>query len=138
MLEFNTAELSALRRDINAAGNIPNEVLKEMVDAQANVIEKALIYNAGTMLQGPYYEGEVARSPKHKKPRILKTGAATTITFEGEQHGNRNAEVAFVNEYGKKSQPARPFIKKTIKETLNPAAEEARKILFDYISSKNL
>lgn len=138
MFEFDAAGISALQRDINAAGDIPDGVLKEMVEAQAKVIEEALVYNAGTMLQGPYYEGEVARSPKHKKPRILKTGAATTITFEGMQHGNRNAEVAFVNEYGKKSQPARPFIQKSIRETLTPAAEAARKILNDHISSKNL
>lgn len=138
MVEFDVSGISALRRDIEAAGNIPNSVLKEMVDAEAKVTEEAIVYNAETMLQGPYYQGEVASSPKRKKPRMLKSGAAVTITFDGMQHGNRNAEVAFVNEYGKKSQPARPFIKTAIRESLNPAAEEARKILNEYISSKNL
>lgn len=138
MVEFDVTGLSRLRKDIEAAGYIPEAVLKEMVDAQAEVTEKSMIYNAGTMLQGPYYEGAVARSTKRKKPRITKSGATEIITFEGEQHGNRLGEIAFVNEYGKKSQPARPFIANAIRESLTPAADAAREVLNEHLKTHNL
>ena len=100
--------------------------------------EKAMIFNAGTMLQGPYYEGAVAASVKAGKPRVSKSGATVIIKFEGTQHGNRLGEIAFINEYGKKSQPARPFIKKATKEAQDPGADKARVILDRFLSSKGL
>lgn len=138
MVKFDVSGLQRLRRDMEAAGTIPDAVLKEMVTAQAEVVEKALVKNATDMLQGPYFKGDTAKSVHKWKARMYRNGPQVRIQFKGMQHRNRNAEVAFVNEYGKKSQPARPFIKKSIKETLTPAADEARKILNDYISSKNL
>lgn len=138
MLDFDAVGLAALRRDLLAAGNIPTNIQKNMVDEQAKVVEKAIVYEAGTMLQGPYYEGAVARSVSRKKPTVSKKGASEIITFKGEQHGNRLGEIAFVNEFGKKSQPARPFIKTAIKDAENPAAEAAREVLDQYLKNKNL
>lgn len=156
MLEFDASGLSRLRKDIEAAGNLPDSVLKEMVTAQAKVTEEALVYYAAQMLKGGgkrtfkrkgrtffmtgvnYSTGDTVRSITRKKPHMYRNGPQVRIQFEGEQHGNRNAEVAFVNEYGKKSQPARPFIKTAIRESLTPAAEAAREILNEHIKSKNL
>lgn len=138
MLDFDVTGLNALQRDLKAFGELPNDTMKKMVDAQAEVTEDALVYTAGTMLQGPYFQGDVARSVKRQKPKITKSGATSMIKFTGMQHGNRNGEVAFVNEYGKKSQKARPFIKTAIKESSDPAADAAREVLNDYLDRKNL
>ena len=138
MIEMSVDGLEGLMADMRRAKEIPPGVLKDMVQAQADVTEKAMVYNAGTMLQGPYYEGAVAASVKAGKPRVSKSGASVTIKFEGTQHGNRLAEIAFINEYGKKSQPARPFIKKATREAQDPGADKARVILDRFLSSKGL
>ena len=138
MIDFSVEGLEGLMADIRRAGEIPPDVMKAMVAEQADVTEKAMIFNAGTMLQGPYYEGAVAAAVKAGKPRASKSGASVTIKFESTQHGNRLGEIAFINEYGKKSQPARPFIKKATTESQDPGAEKARKILDSFLSSKGL
>ena len=138
MIDFEVSGLQELISDMKKAGDIPNSTLKEMVTEQAKVVEEAIVYNAGTMLQGPYYEGAVAASVTPKKARVSKTGAYVTITFKGEQHGNRLGEIAFINEYGKKSQPARPFIKKAQSQSSDPAANAAHKVLDEYISKQGL
>ena len=138
MLDIMLHEVDKLIRDMEAAGDIPEAVLKEMVDAKAKVIEEGIVYNAATMLVGPYYEGGVARSVKRKKPRVTKKGATVVISFEGTQHGNRLGEIAFINEYGKKNQPARPFIKKALKDSCERAAAAARKVLSEHLDNYNL
>lgn len=127
-----------LMADIRAAGDIPQDVLRQMVERQAKPIEEALVYNAGTMLQGEYFEGDVAASVKANRPRVTRSGATVKIEFKGTAHGNRIAEIAFVNEYGKKSQPARPFIQKSIKEADQAGAEAARDVLDAWLAFKNL
>lgn len=57
---------------------------------------------------------------KVKKPKLTKDGGHADVTFAGSRRrGNtstRAAEIAFVNEYGKKSQTARPFIRTAMAE----------------------
>ena len=103
--------LEALKQALENIESITDDVQKDMLNAQADVVVDAQVYTAGTMLQGPYYKGGVARSVFKSKPRKKKSGLYIDIGFRGTQHGNRLAEIAFVNEYGKKGQPARAFIK---------------------------
>lgn len=138
MFECEVTGLQGLIADMKKVGNIPTGTLKEMVTEQAKVVEEAIVYNAGSMLQGPYFEGAVAASVTPKKARASRGGASVIITFKGEQHGNRLGEIAFINEYGKKSQPARPFIKKAQAQSKDPAADAAHKVLDEYISEQGL
>ena len=75
--------LDELIRDIMAAGDVPDEVQKNMVRAKAKIVEEAEVYTAGTMLVGPYYKGGVARSVTAKKPVMRKNGAQVDIVFKG-------------------------------------------------------
>lgn len=127
-----------LMADIKAAGDIPADVLQQMVERQAKPVEEALVFNAASMLTGPYYEGGVATSVKAGKARVSKSGATVKIEFKGTQHGNRLGEIAFINEYGKKSQPARPFIAKAIKDADAAGAEAAKTVLDAYLAFRNL
>ena len=130
--------LNELRRELEKAGDVPPEVRKEMAAEMADVTEKSLIYFSATMLQGPYYEGDVARSVKAQKPRATKGGATCQVKFEGEAHGNRVAEIAFINQFGKKSQPPRQFITRSEKESGNPAAEKASEVLDKWLKQNRL
>lgn len=127
-----------LMRDLREAGDVPPDILKQMVERQAKPTEEALVYTGGSMLVGPYFEGDVARSVKAGKARVSAGGAQVKIEFKGTAHGNRVAEIAFINEYGKKSQPARPFISKAIKDSEAEGAEAARTVLDAYLAFKNL
>lgn len=148
MYDLEVGGLEMLRRDIERAGEIPYDVQKEMVEVQAKITEEALVYTAADMLRNGghdakgnkvnYSTGDLAGSIKRERPKKRKSGPVSFIRFEGMQHGNRNAEVAFVNEYGKKKQPARPFIKTAMRQSNDPAANAARKVLDEYLRKKNL
>lgn len=133
-----TGDIDRLIRDFMAVGNIPDDVQREMVTRKAKVVEEGERGTAHTMLQGPYNRGAVAYSVKSGKARKTRTGAQVTIKFEGEQHGNRLGEIAFINEYGKKSQPARPFIRKAIERWGNAASAEAYKVMRDWMAKNDL
>ena len=138
MIDVEVNGLEGLMIDMRKASKIPNDVLKEMVTAQADIVQQEITSNATTMLLGPYYEGDVAASVKAKKARVSRTGAYVDITFNGTAHGNRLGEIAFVNEYGKKSQPARPFIKTALTKSRDLAADAAHKVLSDFLSKNGL
>lgn len=138
MFDIQVEGMRGLQIALDKAGDLPERTRKEMCDAQAEVVEKSLIYYAGTMLRGPYYKGGVARSVTRAKARATKTGATATIAFKGTQHGNRLAEIAFINEFGKKKQPARPFIRTSNDKAADPAADAARKVLDDYLDKQGL
>ena len=138
MFNVTTVGLEGLQRALKDLENVPVEVQKDMVDAMADVVVDAQVYTAGTMLTGPYYKGAVARSVFKSKPRMRKSGPYVTISFKGMQHGNRLAEIAFVNEYGKKSQKARPFIKKANDDSMGHSEMAALKIFNAWLVSKGL
>ena len=79
---------------------IPSDVIAEMLVAEGEVIAKEQRKAAAEMLQGPYYEGGVTSSVTPGKPKITYDGGELEISFRGTQHGNRLAEIAFVNQYG--------------------------------------
>lgn len=136
--DFDIKGVEGLARDLQAVGRIPDAFKKELVDAEAKVVEEGIVYNAGTMLQGPYYEAGIAHSVTRRKPKITKNGAEAMIVFAGTQHGNRLGEIAFVNEYGKKNQAARPFIKNAIRDSADRAADAARALVHGRFDLHNL
>lgn len=94
---------------------IPEEELKRMV---VNMAETALpkIKSKGEALgvRDPMSDVHILDKMKIGKFKKTLTGGYVDITFSGTRMRNetrtRNAEIAFVNEYGKRSQRARPFI----------------------------
>ena len=55
------------------------------------------------------------------------------IEFAGTQHGESIATIAYINEYGKTNQPARPFIATANAKCENEAVEKAASVFPDYI-----
>ncbi len=116
---------------------MPDDVIWRMLDAMADILVKALRTSARAMLKGKHNRGAVAGSIKKGKPVRKKGVWIQMIRFTGKQHGNRIAEIAFVNEYGKRTQPARPFIKTACEQCEQEAVDAAAEILFDWIDSVN-
>lgn len=128
MATFSAHGVDELSLSLKQLIELSDETHEEMLTAQANVLAKAQSAKAKTMLQGPYNKGAVASAVNITKTKITKGGRVKYITFKGTQHGNRIAEIAFVNEYGTKSQPARPFIRTANAESEDEAVAAAEKV----------
>lgn len=128
--------LKELAEALRGIENIPPETIKAMAEAGAKPLEEATVFTAGTMLTGPYYEGDVAASVKAKK---ASASGVVNIKFEGSSHGNRNAEIAFVNFYGtKRAQPARPFITAAEEMSGQESADKVKEVIDKFLKSKGL
>lgn len=129
--------MDALIDDLADLAKLPDSVIEDILDAEADVIERAQRRTARKM--GVYDTGMTADSIK--KGKIKKTGLDHSITVAPRgknKRGQRNAEVAFVNEYGKRGQPARPFIATANKEAEKETVEAGEKVYYAYLDKKNL
>jgi len=137
MGSITTIGLENLIDDLSSLAQIPDTVIDDILTAQADVIEPEQRKMAKSM--GVYRTGVTKGSIKRTKIKIGKDGKYLDIYPQGKNTaGNTNAEVAFVNEFGKKNQPARPFIRTANENKTDQAVEQARKVLDTFISSKNL
>ena len=68
---------------------------------------------------------------------LTGSGGYADVTFSGSrQRGNtktRNAEIAFVNEYGRQGQTARPFIRQAGEQYADEIAAPGERILGDWM-----
>ena len=86
----------------------------DTADVQAAVaagadLLKTYTYNKGRSM-GVYRTGDTLGALTVKAPKKGADGWECYVTYTGRNRkGNRNAEVAFINEYGKRHQPARAF-----------------------------
>ena len=75
-----------------------------------------------------------------KKLKKTSDGRAIYVYPKGtRRHGNkrRAAEVAFVDEFGKQGQPARPFIQTANEKAADPATDAAARVYDGFLKSKN-
>ncbi len=135
-LEF--AELGRLALDMEALAAMPEAVPSGMLDAAADVLMAAQKQKADAMLQGPYNRGAVAAGIRKGQAKKSGSGMSLDISFEGSQHGRPLTEIAYVNEYGKIGQAARPFIRTANEEHGEAAAEAAQRVLDEYTQSNGL
>ena len=127
----------ALSDDLAALAALPDSVIEAILNAEADVIVPAQQDTAKSM--GVYESGMTAGSIKKGKVKKTAAGKSITVSPQGTNaRGDRNAEVAFINEYGKKGQPARPFIRTANERAESKAVEAGEKVYTDFLDSKNL
>jgi HK97 gp10 family phage protein len=141
MANLSTSGLEELIGGFDAIAEIPDEVVLEMLVAEAEVIAPAQEAEARAMLSGKYSTGETAQSISYdKKLKKTSDGRAIYVYPKGtRRHGNkrRAAEVAFVNEFGKQGQPARPFIQTANEKAADRAIDAAARVYDGFLKSKN-
>lgn len=135
MGQFQVLGLDELEGFFNNLAAMPDDVIDRMLNAEADIAVNAQKRTASSMLKGPYDKGAVSGAVKKSKVKGTKSGKAINITFPGKQHGNRIAEIAFVNEFGKQGQDARPFIKTANEECADEAVNAAGAIFDEFINS---
>ena len=114
------------------AGALHNDVMDKMLHASADVIVNAQKKTAKSILRGKYATGRLAASITKGRVRRSKDGRSIEIGFKsGRVRGKKeprptsNAEIAFLNEYGKRGQPPRPFIQQANEQCREKAIEAA-------------
>lgn len=119
---------------------MPESVLDDMLEAGAAVAEREI--RAVGKSYGVHRTGVMLDSIGHNRPRPSKDGRAVYIYPQGSRPNGsktkRNAEVAFINEFGKKNQAPRPFMRDAAEKAADEAAEQEEKVLNDYLSTKGL
>lgn len=140
MANLSTSGLEELLDDLEAIAEIPDETLLEMLTAEAEIIAEAQTAEAKAM--GVYDTGKTAQSITYdKKLKETSDGKCIYVYQKGSRSdGNKRrvAEVAFINEFGKEGQAARPFIKTANEKKGAEAVEAAALVLDKFHKSKNL
>ena len=140
--------------------SIPDSVANEMMTAQANVVAEKQkqvgremgVYRTGETLDSITAENSARRLRNGWSIRVYPRGLrkkthtakgdsaqATQRRYakkKGQTYNVRNAEVAFINEYGKKSQRARPFIRVANARCAVETTEAAMKVYDDWLKSR--
>lgn len=138
MARMETSGLDEYVFSFEELSELPDDVVKDMLQAEGEVIKRGQAESAREMLQGPYYKDGIASGIKLGKYKRNRANATMYVTFEGTQHGNRLAEIAFVNEFGKHGQPPRPFIREANERHAEEAVDAAAKVFDKYLTSKGL
>lgn len=140
MAKLSVNGLDDLILSLDEIASIPDDVAQAMLDAEAKVVEEAQL--AEGMSMGVYDTGQTLHSIRRGKMKKGWDGTrAVYVTPTGiNDKEERNAAVAFVNEYGAPSRKIspRPFIATANEKAADPAVAEAGKIYDEFLKSKNL
>lgn len=127
-------ELDAL---FERAAEIPDEIVNKTLDAMAAEAEKQVRQSGQAMgVRDPESQVHILDKITHSRPKRTDTGGFADVTFSGSRTRGktrtRNAEIAFINEYGKRGQPSRPFIRKAAEGGADAIAGAGEKILGEW------
>ena len=140
MAMLSTDGFDKLTLDLNEIAQLPDEVTDGMLDAGADVLVTATKESARTMLTGKYATGELAEAVIKGRIGRSKNGKHIQITFKGSRTRGKtttaNSEIAFINEFGKHGQPARPFIRTANESKATEAVDAAAKVYDNYLTRK--
>lgn len=140
MAELGYHGLDDLELDMKAIAEIPAEIQDEMLGAMADVTvegqkRKAEIYRVRKT-------GMTIKSIKKGKVKLRKGQRVLYVTPTGTRKRGkkrvRNAEIAFINEYGKKGQKARPFVRDGNEATAGASTQAGLEVYDRWLRSKNL
>lgn len=134
--------LGELALAFDQIANLPDEVIDEMLNAQADIVVAAQVEEANRMLAGPYATGTTAMSVRKGKIKVKNAQRVIYVTPTGTRKRGkaavRNAEIAFLNEYGTRRIPARPFIRTANERTAPDQERAALDVYAKYLDSKGL
>ena len=121
--------------------NWPNSLKEDALKAMASIAAKRIRSTGEAMgVKDPESSVHILDVIKIKKPEISRSGGYEDITFSGTRtrsgRKTRNAEIAFINEYGKRGQPARPFIGTAMARGEQQITAAGEEIIGDWIEKE--
>ena len=146
MPEFKSFGLDELMLSLEEIAAIPEEVQDEILNAQADITLKA--QQESILTHGIYDRDNKGRhvvdSLKKSRPKRRKKDGVRVVNITpsgSRRRGNtvtRNAEILFVNEYGRKDQKARPAIREANEKSADRSTQAALEIYDRWLRSKEL
>lgn len=136
--------LDGLIDDLADLARLPDSVVDGILDAEADIILSAQREGIEKHWRGPHSAGISAKSIKKGKIKKDKDGRSISVYPQGTRKRGgriiRNAEIAFINEYGapKKRIAARPAIDTANKKNEREAVDAGERVYHSYLDSKNL
>ena len=136
--------LDALADDFAALARLPDKVVEDILDAEAEVITAAQREEIEKQWRGPHSLGISAKSIKKGKVKKDKDGRSVSVYPQGTRkrrgRTTRNAEIAFINEYGAPGRgiTARPAIDAANKKKESEAVDAGERVYNAYLDSRNL
>lgn len=121
-------------------GVIPDSVRTEALEAMAAVgmpAVKSVGQAMGVRDPDPEVRVHILDKISHTKPKKTDSGGYTDVTFSGTRtrgrgKKTRNAAIAYINEYGKRNQPARPFIATAAEQAADQITAAGEKIIGEW------
>ncbi len=144
MARIEVSGLDSLMTDLNALISMPDSVAEGILNAEADVIVADQRSEIASRWRGPYSMGISAKSVKKGKVKKTNDGHAVHVYPQGSRKRGkrsvRNAEIAFINEYGARERKIvpRPAIAAANAKAEKPAAEAGEQVFNAYLDSKNL
>ncbi len=140
MARFKIEGLDAINDAIRQAAEIPWEVENDAINAMASVAQEKVRRSGEAMgVRDPESQVHILDHITHTKPKKTDSGGYSDVTFSGTRtRGNtqtRNGEIAFINEFGKRGQQARPFIKQAAEQGADDVAKEGMEIVGDWFEN---
>lgn len=134
MARLDLSGYDELLRAFERIEEMPEEVLDKTLTAMEEVAaEKIRASGKAFGIYDSESNVHVLENIKMNKPKKTETGGYADITFSGTRtrHGKstRNAEIAFINEYGKRNQTARPFVGEAMNKNADAIAEAGMAVL---------
>ena len=130
--------VNAIDQMFHDLGEIPWDVTQDALEAMTAVAQQKVRASGESMgVRDPESDVHILDKIKRGKAKKTDDGGYADITFTGSRtrNGNttRNAEIAFVNEYGKRGQAARPFIGLAMTQNEDSIQDAADKVIGDWI-----
>lgn len=138
--------LDALSDDFAALARLPDSVIEGILEAEADVILPAQRAEIEKQWNGPknLSTGMSAKSIKKGKVKKDRDGRSLSIYPQGTRkrggRSTRNAEIAFINEYGAPGRhiAARPAIDAANKKKEKEAIDAGERVYNQFLDSRNL
>ena len=133
-----------LQDALNRIAYIPESVKQEALNGMADIAAAKIRAEGASMgVRDPDSSVHILdKISKNSKAKLSDAGGYKMITFTGNRRRGdrtsetRNAEIAFVNEYGKRNQPARPFILTALNNNAEEITDPAEKAIGDWIEKE--
>ena len=145
MAEFRADGIDQLMLSLEDVANMPEEVQDEMLNAGADAlipIQRQKVRQYGIYDMDNHETKHVADSIGKSRPKSRKGVRVIYVTPKGSRRRGkkttRNAEILFVNEFGKRGQKGRPAIRDATEEAANDVAQAEMQVWDNYLKEKNL
>lgn len=144
MATFEVSGFDGLNAALRRISYVPADIKDDALDGMAEVaLDKIRAEGASMGVRDPESGTHILdKLSKNRKAKITDAGGYKLITFSGSRRRGRkktetrNAEIAFVNEYGKTGQPARPFILTALNKNEEQIVAPGAKVIGDWIENE--